>query len=266
MIRIKSILSSVIISGLGYSIILQPGPEKCQSNAGISSAPVITSCVTSAENTGYVSEAITSSTPLKYAVTTFSTTTRLSETTTESTTAEPVITEPAISETDITEQCVQDAVPVQGVICGEILYDKEYTEYSLPDNPNYHGFKSYEPYDLITAESIQLDLQREAVTDVNGFRLIDNRYLIAVGTFCNAPCGTCIDLILENGILIPCIVGDIKSDAHTDETHTYTINTMCASEFIVDETISPAAWYGDVSAVYEEWRSKVAGVRVYHHE
>lgn len=266
MIRIKSILSSVIISGLGYSIFLQPGPEKCQSNAKISSAPIITSCVTSAENTGYVSEAITSSTPLKYAVTTFSTTTRLSETTTESTTAEPVITEPAISETDITEQYVQDAVPVQGVICGEILYDKEYTEYSLPDNPDYHGFKSYEPYDLITAESIQLDLQREAVTDVNGFRLIDNRYLIAVGTFCNAPCGTCIDLILENGILIPCIVGDIKSDAHTDETHTYTINTMCASEFIVDETISPAAWYGDVSAVYEEWRSKVAGVRVYHHE
>ncbi|MGN0582845.1 MAG: hypothetical protein ACI4KB_09095 [Oscillospiraceae bacterium] len=263
MIRIKSILSSVIISGLGYSIILQPGPEKCQSNSGISSAPVISSCVNSYENTGYASETFTSSAPLTSAVTTVATTICLSETTTEATTSEPVITEPEIAETDITEQCVQDAVPVQGVICGEILNNKEYTEYSLPDNPNYHGFKSYEPYDLITAESIQLDLQREAVTDVNGFRLIDNRYLIAVGTFCNAPCGTCIDLILENGILIPCIVGDIKSDAHTDETHTYTINTMCASEFIVDETISPAAWYGDVSAVYEEWRSKVAGVRVY---
>lgn len=256
MIRIKSILSSVIISGLGYSIFLQPGPEKCQSNSGISSAPVISSCVNSYENTGYASETFTSSAPLTSAVTTVATTICLSETTTEATTSEPVIT----------EQCVQDAVPVQGVICGEILYDKEYTEYYLPDNPDYHGFKSYEPYDLITAESIQLDLQREAVTDVNGFRLIDNRYLIAVGTFCNAPCGTCIDLILENGILIPCIVGDIKSDAHTDETHTYTINTMCASEFIVDETISPAAWYGDVSAVYEEWRSKVVRVRVYHHE
>ncbi|MDO5150009.1 MAG: hypothetical protein Q4D76_11510 [Oscillospiraceae bacterium] len=266
MIRIKSILSSVIISGLGYSIILQPGPEKCQSNSGISSAPVISSCVNSYENTGYASETFTSSAPLTSAVTTVATTICLSETTTEATTSEPVITEPEIAETDITEQCVQDAVPVQGVICGEILNNKEYTEYSLPDNPNYHGFKSYEPYDLITAESIQLDLQREAVTDVNGFRLIDNRYLIAVGTFCNAPCGTCIDLILENGILIPCIVGDIKSDAHTDETHTYTINTMCASEFIVDETISPAAWYGDVSAVYEEWRSKVVRVRVYHHE
>ena len=266
MIRIKSILSSVIISGLGYSIFLQPGPEKCQSNSGISSAPVISSCVNSYENTGYASETFTSSAPLTSAVTTVATTICLSEITAEATTSEPVITEPEISETDITEQCVQDAVPVQGVICGEILYDKEYTEYYLPDNPDYHGFKSYEPYDLITAESIQLDLQRKAVTDVNGFRLIDNRYLIAVGTFCNAPCGTCIDLILENGILIPCIVGDIKSDAHTDETHTYTINTMCASEFIVDETISPAAWYGDVSAVYEEWRSKVVRVRVYHHE
>lgn len=265
MIRIKSILSSVIISCLGYSIVLQPGPEKCQSNAGISSAPVISSCVTSTEHTVYVSESSDSSAPLSSAVTTVTTTLCLSETTTEATTAEPVITEPETAETEITEQCIQDAVPVQGVVCGEILYDKEYTEYSLPDNPDYHGFKSYEPYDLITAESIQLDLQREAVTDVNGFRLIDNRYLIAVGTFCNASCGTYIDLILENGILIPCIVGDIKSDAHTDETHTYTINTMCASEFIIDENISPAAWYGDVSAVYDEWRSKVAGVRVYHY-
>ncbi|MDO5150838.1 MAG: hypothetical protein Q4D76_15835 [Oscillospiraceae bacterium] len=31
----------------------------------------------------------------------------------------------------------------------------------------------------------------------------------------NAPCGTYIDLIIENGVLIPCIVGDIKADAHT---------------------------------------------------
>ena len=60
------------------------------------------------------------------------------------------------------------------------------------------------PMNLI-AQSVQLCLQQEAVTDVNGFRLLDNRYLVAVGTFCNAPCGTYIDLILENGVLIPCL-------------------------------------------------------------
>ena len=72
----------------------------------------------------------------------------------------------------------------------------------MPENPDYWGFKSYEPYYLITAQSVQLCLQYDAVTDSNGFRLFDGRYLVAVGTFCNAPCGTYIDLILENGVLI----------------------------------------------------------------
>lgn len=167
-----------------------------------------------------------------------------------------------IAETTVSEPETEEA-PVQGVISGEMLRDIEFTEYPLPDNPDYSGFKSYEPYDLITAQSVQLCLQYQAVTDSNGFRLLDGRYLVAVGTFCNAPCGTYIDLILENGTLIPCIVGDIKSNAHTDETNTYTLATMCACEFIVDESICPAVEYGDVSMVYEEWKSKVAVIRVY---
>ena len=168
-----------------------------------------------------------------------------------------------IAETTVSEPETEEA-PVQGVISGEMLRDIEFTEYPLPDNPDYSGFKSYEPYDLITAQSAQLCLQYQAVTDSNGFRLLDGRYLVAVGTFCNAPCGTYIDLILENGVLIPCIVGDIKADVHTDETNTFTIASMCASEFIVDDAISPAEWYGDISMVYEEWNSKIHSVRVYH--
>lgn len=164
----------------------------------------------------------------------------------------------------VTTEPVTEEPPVQGVISGKMLRDIEFTEYPLPDNPDYRGFKSYEPYDLITAQSVQLCLQYQAVTDSNGFRLLDGRYLVAVGTFCNAPCGTYIDLILENGVLIPCIVGDIKADVHTDETNTFTVASMCASEFIVDDAISPAAWYGDISMVYEEWNSKIHSVRVYH--
>jgi len=153
---------------------------------------------------------------------------------------------------------------VHGVISGEMLADTDYYEYQLPENPDYSGFKSYEPYYLITSQSVQLYLQYDAVTDDNGFRLLDGRYLVAVGTFCNASCGTYIDLILENGVLIPCIVGDIKSDAHTDDTHAYTSSTMCASEFIVDDRICPAAWSGDVSTVYEEWGANVKAIRVYY--
>lgn len=79
----------------------------------------------------------------------------------------------------------------------------------------------------------------------------------------NAPCGTYIDLIIENGVLIPCIVGDIKADAHTDDTHAYTRASMCASEFIIDDEICPAAWSRDISTMYEEWKGKVESIRVY---
>ena len=34
----------------------------------------------------------------------------------------------------------------------------------------------------------------------------------------NAPCGTYIDLIIENGVLIPCIVGDIKCFCYPEMT------------------------------------------------
>ena len=45
-----------------------------------------------------------------------------------------------ITELPVTEETVQ------GVINGEILYDTEYVEYPLPENPDYWGFKSDEPY------------------------------------------------------------------------------------------------------------------------
>ena len=38
---------------------------------------------------------------------------------------------------------------------------------------------------------------------------------------------------------------------------------MCASEFIIDDEICPAAWSGDISTMYEEWKGKVESIRVY---
>ena len=151
-----------------------------------------------------------------------------------------------------------------GPVNGEMMQNIGCYDVELPENPNYRGTKSYEPYDTITAPSIQLLLQGIAETDVDGFRKINNRYLVAVGTGFGAQCGSFIDLILENGVTIPCVVGDIKADAHTDEeTHMYTRSTMCASEFIVDTKLSPATTLGNISYVYPEWNSKVKSVRVY---
>lgn len=251
---IKPVISSLIISAMVYGLFLYAGPVNNDNKPPVTQASVPILMPNAATVAVTTDATVTVTTSVTAALSTTAPVTTTPEQTTAVTTT--------ITETTVTEPETEEA-PVQGVINGEMLHDIEFTEYGLPDNPYYRGFKSYEPYDLITAQSIQLCLQYQAVTDSNGFRLLDGRYLVAVGTFCNAPCGTYIDLILENGVLIPCIVGDIKADAHTDETHAYTRASMCASEFLVDDTISPAAWPGDVSMVYEEWSGKVIYIRVY---
>lgn len=178
--------------------------------------------------------------------------------------AETEISSEKVSQSE-TSQTEPEVVPsVQGPVIGECLYDIIFVEYELPENPAYTGFKAYEPYTSITSKtSRQWQLQQDAVTDINGFRLLDGRYLVALGTYFDAPCGTYVDIILENDVLIPCIVGDIKSDAHTDEeTHTYS-QCMCATEFIVDEKYCPVRETGNISYVYNEWNSKVKCIWVY---
>lgn len=143
---------------------------------------------------------------------------------------------------------------------------EDYIMYYLPSNPNYCGFKAYMAYQAITCiDSVQYALQQQAYTADGGFRQLDGRYMIAVGTGCNAPCGTYLDLILENGTEIPCIVGDIKADVDTEDTNTYTSYCWCASEFIIDNTCldSSVMYAGNVSVWDESWDSKVVAYRIY---
>ena len=135
--------------------------------------------------------------------------------------------------------------------------------FTLPDKKTYTGRKSYESYTAITDKSsMQYQLQQLAVTNEDAFRMIDDRYLVAIGTYFEAPCGSVIDIILENGTIIPAIVGDIKADADTDIWHIFTENG-CATEFIVDAENTNAQLTGDVSSLYDEWQSKVKAIRVY---
>lgn len=124
-------------------------------------------------------------------------------------------------------------------------------------------FKSYMDYKAIGAWR-QQDLQDVATTDKNGFRVVDGRYLIAVGTAVCEEVGYYVTLILENGVEIDCIVGDIKDDAHTNETRITTSANGCVSEFIIDDAVMEE-WVlskGNVSCVFEEWDSKVKSIKV----
>lgn len=122
---------------------------------------------------------------------------------------------------------------------------------------NHSGLKSYMSYKALTSKSsYQYKLQQKADTDNNGFRKINRRYCVAVGTAFNAQVGQYLDVSLENGTIIECVVGDIKADEDTDKSNTFTKNGCCL-EFIVDiryldETCKVM---GDCSNLYNEWDS-----------
>ena len=58
--------------------------------------------------------------------------------------------------------------------------------------------------------------------DENGY-LVDEegRYLVAVGTFFADNIGDKIDVLFDDGTILKCVVGDFKSDRHTDISHRY---------------------------------------------
>ena len=145
-----------------------------------------------------------------------------------------------------------------------------YVEYSLPNN---NGFKSYMSYKSITSKnSMQYKLQYNyAYTGNYGIRQVKNRYCVAIGTAFNTDIGTYIDLILENGIVIPCIISDIKADIHTESNNIVTKHNGCVSEFVVDKSCLPYKVYnndntgsGDISDCTNEWDSSVIKIKVYN--
>lgn len=151
-------------------------------------------------------------------------------------------------------------------IASKYITDIPYSviNYNIPNN---NGFKSYMSYDAITSESSnQYILQTNyAYTGNYGIRQVNGRYCVAIGTAFNADVGTYFDLILENGTVIQCIVGDIKADIDTEDNNVVTTSNGCVAEFIVDSNILNlnAKLLGDISECNEEWKSRVVTIRVY---
>lgn len=135
-------------------------------------------------------------------------------------------------------------------------------EYSIP---KYSGFKSYMSYSLFGKNTDQYTLQQMAVTDEEGFRRIDDYYVVAVGSYFGTSVGQRIDLKLLNGETIKCVVGDEKANKDTDKTNMFSKNN-CLSEFLVDTKVlnTTVKNRGDVSYFPEEqWDSPVTEVIVY---
>lgn len=101
-------------------------------------------------------------------------------------------------------------------------------------------FKSYERYTAITRKSSdQYKLQQIAYTGDYGIRMVDGRYCVALGSRWSVTIGEKLDVYMEDGTVIPVILGDCKQDRHTDATNSWGLDNGDVLEFIVDEDMIP---------------------------
>lgn len=101
-------------------------------------------------------------------------------------------------------------------------------------SPYASDFKSYMDYRAITnTSSTQYKMQQEAYTDENGLRKIGEHFCVAMGTY-YGNLGDILYVETDKGASWTVILSDVKSDAHTDSTHRYTVSNHCMMEFIID--------------------------------
>lgn len=78
------------------------------------------------------------------------------------------------------------------------------------------------PYTAITDKtSDQWNLQQQAYTDDNGFRRINEAYMVAMGSYYANACGERLIITLDTGKTFTVVIGDFKDDEQTDPLNMY---------------------------------------------
>lgn len=123
---------------------------------------------------------------------------------------------------------------------------------------------TYMGWQTITSPSSNQYKLREAAGmnfDDEGFGIINGRYVIACTTTFGGV-GDYIDFYLQDGTVLACVIGDIKSESDANWTrfgHTTPPNGLSVVEFVVDK----ASWYGSGHAnpgtpnCHPEWRQQI---------
>lgn len=140
--------------------------------------------------------------------------------------------------------------------------EKNYVSRSLPSKAT-GRFKTYMDYRTITNKATkQWQLQQEATTDELGFRIHNDRYMVAVGSYYAKEAGIELRITLESGKTFVAVVGDLKKDRHTDARNQFVPSNGNIVEFIVDVDKIPleARRLGDVSPLGLE--GKIAKIEV----
>lgn len=128
--------------------------------------------------------------------------------------------------------------------------------------PPYRDFKSYMSYKAITdTTSRQWQLQQLATINEYGVRCIDGIPLVAVGTGWGLSVGDIALVTCDNGNSFKIMVGDIKSDRHTDNENKTTMSNGCRLEFIVDiDQLNQYAKIVGSLAVLDEYKGYVVNI------
>ena len=126
--------------------------------------------------------------------------------------------------------------------------------------------KSFMDWKCITSRtSPQYKLQQIASTASNGVRTVNGRYCIALGSYYTSEIGKVVDLVLKNGTVIPCVIGDQKDDSDTNSTNAIG-NDGSVGEFIVTtgSLSHKTLQSGDCSDASPGWNSPINEVRLYN--
>lgn len=134
------------------------------------------------------------------------------------------------------------------------------------DVPPNNSFKSYMDADTITSRNTdQYKLKAKYVIDEQtGIWTVDGRYCIAVGSYYTQSIGTYIDVVMENGSTLHCILGECKRNRDTDCTNRQNPNGSVI-EFIVNTSSMPTMVrkMGNCSYACEEMKGEVQSIIVY---
>lgn len=165
-------------------------------------------------------------------------------------------------ETDLETEVVEEIEIIQETIeKNEVEIPNYIAKYVCPNN----SFKSYMSYKAITNKSsLQYKLQQKAYTGEYGIRMVEGRYCIALGSYYSENIGTKIDLIMANGSILPCILGDQKADQHTDAQNIRARDGSVV-EFIIDKKSlhKTARQMGDISYADAKFSGEILEIRVY---
>ncbi len=127
--------------------------------------------------------------------------------------------------------------------------------------------KSYMDYRKITSKtSRQYKVQKRAYTTEEGYRMVGNRYCIALGSYYTTSVGSYVDLVLQNGEIIPCLLAECKADDNTVENHSKGADGS-VSEFVVDENkirSHDTEETGNCGKITKGWDSPVVKIIIYN--